>query len=323
MVSPDLPSELEQLTDSETRVDELRLATFAVAIASMQVIRRFQMNGGIIALPDKADGSVLTAVDMESAESATVVLHQYAPGVPILDEELGLSSEFLQNSDFLFLNDPIDGTRPFKAEAPTPTAISSLYDLRGKKLQAATIAEPASGRLWHTDGRRTWQARVDEAGFMIDNTMRRCRVWDGQYDKNGMVLIDNFREFHRPDPKSETGRLILSGANVRNLFSNLNDKIHIQNYGSNGLHHALVANGGDGVAGAITTSMGGEWDVAGVLAVTAAGGVAEGFHVTEERTLKSVDPLNPFDYDMVISANNSRTLDFLRQSLVESVHGQD
>lgn len=301
-------------TSETSTIENERRATVAATIASMQVVRRYQMSGGIVSLPDKSDRSALTVVDEKSEFAAKEALHMLQPNIPILGEESGMT----EGSDKrkIYMIDPIDGTRPFKAEAPTPTVIGALFDNDMMQFEAVAIGEPATGRLWYSDGLTTSIAKVDGAGNIdLRSGVRQSQVWDGEYTDNGLVLVENSREFKRGE------RLILSDENNRSLFGNLQDKINIQNYGSNGLHHALVANGGEGVAGAITTSMGGEWDTAGVLVVVAAGGMADGFRIMDDRKLESADPFNPFDCDMVISANNRETLDFLRNSLVESVNG--
>lgn len=56
---------------------------------------------------------------------------------------------------------------------------------------------------------------------------------------------------------------ILNTKNQQALFASLIPVCKIQMPGSNGLNHALVANGGAYAAGAITTAIGGPWDVAG------------------------------------------------------------
>lgn len=87
------------------------------------------------------------------------------------------------------------------------------------------------------------------------------------------------------------------------------------NAGSNGVHHAIVANGNDTVVGAITTAQGGPWDCGGALTVLGAGGAAKGLRVTSDRWFEECDPLNPLDYDILVVANSDDTLDRLVHAL--------
>lgn len=203
---------------------------------------------------------------------------------------------------------------PFSGQAPTPTTISGLHDYESGQIQAVTTGEPSTGRLWYSNGQKTYRGWLDPTNPIIDG-VQECQVWEGSHADNGMVLIDNLRAFSRAQPNGAS-KLIMSNPNLLSLLGTLQvNNVNVQNYGSNGLHHALVANGGEGVAGAITTAMGGPWDTAGALAVLTAGGVAEGFRVTDDRRLESADPFDPFAYDICVSASNPKTLDFLRDSL--------
>lgn len=286
-------------------------ATIAAAVASMQIVRRHQMSGGIVSLPDKLDRSALTVVDEESEIAAGVVYRSFFPNIPVLGEERGLTSN--QVSVLQYMTDPIDGTRPFKAEASTPTVIDALYNNHRKQFEAVTIGEPSTGRLWFSDGLTTRRTRVTPQGSLTGRS-KECQVWDGDYKDNGLVFVENFRAFKRGE------RQVLTDPNLKVLAGHLIDSVNIENLGSNGAHHALVANGGTGVTGSITTSMGGEWDTGGVLAVMTAGGVAEGFRVNQDRLLeRGLDPLDPFAYDMVITANNPKALQFLGNILEKSV----
>ncbi len=88
--------------------------------------------------------------------------------------------------------------------------------------------------------------------------------------------------------------------------------------GSNGLHQALVANGGERLVGSITLAMGGPWDVCGVRLVLNAGGVARAFERTSAGALREQDPLDPEAYDMLITGNNKDTADFLTRAVLRS-----
>ncbi len=309
----------EQITtppdNSETFVNPyegIELATVDAALVSMKIVHAYQMDPtSIEGLADKSDGSLLTKVDLASEAAAGARLHELFPTIPIFGEETGLSSEHL--SPYMFMVDPIDGTRPFCAGAPTSTVMVSLYNTELRKLAATTTVEPATGRLWHSNGSQTIRTVFNPTTGEQIMEAAPCSVWGGSITDGATVLVDNFAAFDRQ------GRQITTNDNVIRLFIALQSQVAVQNYGSNGLHHALVANGGNKLAGAITTSMGGEWDVAGALLVLNAGGVAEGLRVNAGRSVTAADPLDPFTYDLLLSANSQASLDFLKQSVIDSL----
>jgi fructose-1,6-bisphosphatase/inositol monophosphatase family enzyme len=280
----------------------------------MKVIRPFQL--GLVSIQEleqKGDSTLLSAVDLASEAAAKDVLSARFPEVPIIGEEGGLSS--VASHRYRFMVDPIDGTRPFLNGSPSSTVITSLFNHESGRFEATTIAEPVSGRLWTADGARNLRTIIDvESGEPVSEPVATS-TWDGDFRDNGTVLIDHMQAFSRQSGK----RPILGNADVVRLFGGLQDSLAINSYGSNGLHHALVANGGARMAGAITTAMGGEWDTAGAVNVLSAGGVAEGFRMSDDRALESADPLEPYSYDMLVTANNQETLDFLRNALRHAV----
>jgi fructose-1,6-bisphosphatase/inositol monophosphatase family enzyme len=293
--------------------EQMAEATAHAAIASMRVVNAYQMGEQeTIELADKPDASLLTKVDYESERAAIAVLRDQQPHVPILGEETGMTSD--EYGPNMYMVDPIDGTRPFVAGAPTSTAIVSLYSNERRQLTAATIVEPATGRAWYTSGNQTMRTVMDPRTGQEISPLEPCHVWEGSITDNPTVLVDNFAAFARGEDK----RQIFNTENVVRLFSGLQQEVAIQNYGSNGLHQALVANGGGKLAGSITTAMGGEWDASGALLVINAGGVAEGFRVNADRSLSLADPLDPFSYDILITANNEESLAFLRQKVIAS-----
>jgi fructose-1,6-bisphosphatase/inositol monophosphatase family enzyme len=312
-------------TENELPLAELKGATIDAAIASMLVVHKYQMGeAGIQQLDDKEDKSILTVTDLESEKVAREALAAACPHIPILGEEGGL--DVVGDSEYMFMVDPIDGTRPFNAGAATSTVICALFNTRTRQFEASTIGEPATGRLWHADGERTHRYKLDPRTGDIEPQIVECRTWDGDINNNGTVLIDNFAPFSRTAPFSreleyrET-RAMLNGGNILELIEGFNEaSVAIQNYGSNGLHHALVAHGGNTLAGAITTSMGGEWDTAGALAVLNAGGEAQGLRLNKKRKLEDRDPLDPFSFNMLVVANNGDSLRFLKRSLARAVH---
>jgi fructose-1,6-bisphosphatase/inositol monophosphatase family enzyme len=90
----------------------------------------------------------------------------------------------------------------------------------------------------------------------------------------------------------------------------------VQMMGSNGLHHALVANGSEGVAGAITTAIGGPWDVSPVLLVLEAGGAARAFAVDTKGKFVEKNPLQTASYHFLVTGHDQTMVDCLSNKLV-------
>jgi fructose-1,6-bisphosphatase/inositol monophosphatase family enzyme len=147
-----------------------------------------------------------------------------------------------------------------------------------------------------------------ETGKSITEPVK-CAVWAGELCASSIVFIEASRGFKRD------GRQIMDNEQVSRLNQFLQPSIDTQNYGSNGMHQALVANGGEYVTGAITTAMGGPWDALGAQLVLEAGGSALGLRVNDSRGLETEDPLNPDAYDMLIVANNPDSLTFLHDAV--------
>lgn len=312
-----MPAPFETPDGSEYTAGQMLGAITHANLSSMQVVRRFQL--GMVAideLAEKTDTTLLTAVDLESEAVAKHELSILCPNVPILGEESGLSST--ADHPYRFMVDPIDGTRDFLNGGPNSTVITSVFNHQTGKFEATAIGEPISGRLWIAHGARNTRNIINPEGSELIAEVVDTHVWDGSHEDNGTVLIDHLQEFSRKNTDG-TKRQIMTNPDVVRLFSGIQDKVSVKAHGSNGAHQALVANGGARLAGSITLAMGGEWDAAGVVNVLSAGGVAEGFHMADDRKLEPADPLRPYDYDILVCANNEDTLAFLRRALHNAV----
>jgi len=107
---------------------------------------------------------------------------------------------------------------------------------------------------------------------------------------------------------------------LTNLIEDLDAKD--QTLCTNGGHYALVANGRPTLAGCITTAVGGPFDIAGLLHVVEAGGVAQCYEVNETAKKRKLTLLSPKDIenaDMVIATNNEENLIVLEKILRKSV----
>jgi fructose-1,6-bisphosphatase/inositol monophosphatase family enzyme len=136
------------------------------------------------------------------------------------------------------------------------------------------------------------------------------RVWDGSLNPKSTVYLDLYPGFTRDGCKT------LSTQEQSKLFSMIHGSVSaVSMLGSNGLHHALVANGGKGVAGAITTALGGPWDVAPVALVLASGGAARAFSRGEDGIWVDRDPRDVYSYDFLVTGNSTATVEKLSQIL--------
>lgn len=205
----------------------------------------------------------------------------------------------------------MDGTLPFTVGLPTSTVILGAYDAEAKRMLACTIGEPATGRLWHTREGKSYAATWDFAARHVRN-VRQITVWPGQLSSATAVLLDNPQGFRR------SGRQILTNVQVQGLLQLLAHH-RLLMAGSNGAHQAMVAQGNDKMAGAITSAIGGPQDVCGVQLVLNAGGSAKAFRMTDQRRLQEVNPQAIEDYDMLVVGNSPDTVETLSRMLLSVV----
>lgn len=294
-----MPTTLERIGD---------VAEQAV-MTGMQIIRPYQCGRRLTDSEIKAgDGTLLTHVDRTVERVISRMFLAHLPNVPLIREESGISGE-AASSRYVVLIDPVDGTRPLTIGAPTSTIIVAIYDQHAEQLVTTVIGAPATGQVWTARNGQTMVSWLDDG----IRRRRPCRVWDGELSPSSTLLLDNFAELRKPD------RQYLTTHNLSRITSGLSGRVALANFGSNGLHHALLANGNDRIVAAVTTAMGGPWDAAGGLLVLNAGGVAQGFAITAGRQLEERDPLNPFAYQLLVMANNNRTLDALMDAIAASL----
>jgi fructose-1,6-bisphosphatase/inositol monophosphatase family enzyme len=275
-------------------------------VAGMEIVRGYQLHDKTIgkASIKKDDDSLLTAVDRECGEALRFHVRQHFPGIRSNIEDVRISAG---RQRVIIYGDPIDGTLPFTVGMPTSTVILGAYNTEVKQVLACTIGEPISGRLWYTHCRQSYAATWDFAAKQLRNE-RRLHVWRGALSGNTVVYLDAPHGFKR------SGRQILTDEQAGTLLVRL-AKYRLLLTGSNGLHQAVLAQGNDKMAGAITSAIGGPQDVCGVRLVLNAGGVARAFRVAGNRKLVEEPPHAIDDYDILIMGNNQATVNELSQVL--------
>lgn len=278
-------------------------------IAGMEVVRCFHLRDKLIgeASIKKADDTFLTVADRECGEMLRSYVRHYFPGVRSDIEDVGKSAD---ESKVTLYVDPVDGTLPFTVGLPTSTVILGAYDTEAKKVLACCIGEPASGRLWwsNPDGQcygATWDFTLKHL-----RNERQFTVWPGDLSANTAVLLDHPQGFKR------SGRQILSNEQAGQLMVSL-AQYRLLMTGSNGLHQAVLAQGNDKMAGAITSAIGGPQDVCGVRLVLNAGGVAKAFCVTDDRKLVEVSSEAIEHYDILVLGNTPATVERLSKHVLD------
>lgn len=273
--------------------------------ASMQVIRPYilgQKDYGDIEIKEH-DQTLVTAVDRMSEEAATPILQKAFPDIPIIREEGGTTLE--KAAPWIMWFDGLDGTNLFTIGGSGSTVILVAYDCINKEQLGAIVGEPSTGRIWSACI-NTGCTRQVESNICL------CKAWNNEKFEGKTVLLDVSHGF--PRGKGEKKRQILTEKNMDLLLKNLRTKVKVLLLGSNGLHHALVANGNQGMIGCITTAMGGPWDTPTLLGVEA-GGFGQSFRMSPDRKLIEQDVLDPESYDMAIMAGSQPALDFLSDCL--------
>lgn len=121
----------------------LTLADIAVA-AGAAIMRIY---AAPVASEAKADGSPLTAADLEAEAVIAAGLARAFPGVPVMSEEGAANPARLGAAGETFLLvDPLDGTKEFLSRTHEFTV--NIAVIAGHRPRAGVVYAPALGRLW-------------------------------------------------------------------------------------------------------------------------------------------------------------------------------
>ena len=96
-----------------------------------------------VAVTDKPDRSPVTVADRAAEREIRRLLEQACPGHGIVGEELGTEGA---GAEFVWVIDPIDGTRSFICGVPTFTTLIAL--LRDGEPVLGVIDQPVAGERW-------------------------------------------------------------------------------------------------------------------------------------------------------------------------------
>ena len=267
-------------------------------IAGMKEVSSGQINPPAQVSLKRGDGTLVTSTDLKSQEQMVKFLHGI-PYVAVCAEE---SEDGLPVSPYVAFVDPLDGTGAYANGLMTSTVIAGLYESETKRLKACAIGEAATRRVWSADSERQTRFTFYSPSAHFEQIIHYCGdAWTDRKRDLGpkdYIFLDVTHAF-------KTG---LGVEQMKKLLGSLVDngiKFHVP--GSNGLIHALVANGASSAAGSISTAKGGPWDFCGALLVKQAGGFVRGFKKTENQLIEH-DGLDPVGCDFLITANSELIL---------------
>lgn len=154
----------------------LKVARRAAEQASARIRHRYEtyVNGADqagIGLEIKADNTPVTAADKEAEELIRTAIADAFPDHDFYGEETGRSG---QNSDYLWLVDPLDGTRSFVRQYPFfSTQIALMY--KDEVVVGVSSAPMFEETAWAVRGEGAWlngkPLAVSEVGVMEEATV--------------------------------------------------------------------------------------------------------------------------------------------------------
>lgn len=281
---------------------ELMDKALEAVLTGMRIVRRAQIipqRSGSASVKE-GDLTIVTATDKLVEQKMHAVL-QGIPGTRFVGEE----GESSGDGDYTIMVDPIDGTRPFAIRMATSTVIVAVTDST-ESVALVVVGDPATGRVWSASEKESAKLRYLDYETGVPTLPMPLTVWDGSLGgkKQAVVFTDHSLGFTRQ------GRQILTDRQVAKLLGLIPVQATLLMPGSNGMNFALVANGSEFMAGQITTAAGGPWDLAPVLLVLRAGGVARGFSIRDGRLVER-DPRDITACDIMVSGNSCDTVDTL------------
>jgi myo-inositol-1(or 4)-monophosphatase len=164
--------------------ERIVLARELVIDAGFIIRRRFNNVETVI---EKGEKDFTLDADMEAEEAVLKKLKEKFPNDAILSEEAG---EFIGDSEFKWIIDPLDGTANFKAGIPYFCSSVSLQV--GEKLYAAFVYDPMNDKIF--------EAKRGKGATMNDEEIRVSEVSSLQ-----KFLVSYSTSNHKNDEQIETG----------------------------------------------------------------------------------------------------------------------
>lgn len=175
-------------------LDHLLVTAKAAAAAAEQVIRKYYETD--IAIEVKADNSPVTQADIESEAAIKRVLSEAYPDHGFFGEELGREA---MDADYIWLIDPIDGTKSFVRRYPFfSTQIALMH--KGELILGVSNAPAFNGGK----GEMAWAARGQ--GAFLNGV--RIHVSDVDQLAQSTLSTGNIASLAQSERWSRLGQLI-------------------------------------------------------------------------------------------------------------------
>ena len=287
--------------------DPFMMTMLKAGISGMKVVKQGQRSKVGVVETKIGDGNNTVVTKWDKASEAAILPILLASGLNVRSEEAGFVGNSLR-TDFVWIVDPLDGSKPFVIKAPTSTLSVALFDTTRKRVIASVVLRPVDGFVvFAAEGQGTWSFYYE--GDLATDLLaaERCHVNSDDLGKKSIVLVDCYRDFKLKDHPVVEDQVW--GEFMKDLFVTTSG---MYAFGSNCIFYVLVALGGDGMVGAITTCRGGPHDITVVETVIEAGGYAQGFS-NQTGELVEVDPLNALGCNFMVAANTKKNLDALVQ----------
>ncbi len=186
-------------------------AALEAAGAAAEVIRRYYQQNAAVTI--KADKSPVTQADVESEQVIRGILSQRFPSHGFYGEETGQSSI---DAEYLWLVDPIDGTKAFVREYPFfSTQIALMH--RGRLIvgvsSAPVYGELAYAQLAHSVSGYGLQPTAYSLAAGLND--RAIRVSDIDAIENCAISAGNLKTLARGARWNAYGKLVSSASRIR------------------------------------------------------------------------------------------------------------
>uniref|UniRef100_A0A7S1TNL1 Histidinol-phosphatase n=1 Tax=Erythrolobus australicus TaxID=1077150 RepID=A0A7S1TNL1_9RHOD len=195
------------------------LKSFANELADCagSIVKRYYRQRSLIA-DAKSDASPVTIADREAEQAMRNLIARKYAGHAILGEEHGLSSDFdPAKQEFLWVLDPIDGTKAFMSGKPTfGTLIALLF--RGAPV-LGLIDQPVSGERW------------------LGTTWDNCTTLNG----NRVSSSDHISRLSDSFMYSTTPAMFVGADLIR--YRSLASQVRVAMFGADCYAYALLASG--------------------------------------------------------------------------------
>ena len=185
----------------------------------------------------KADGSIVTELDLRASDMTLEMLHQHLPKYGLLSEEN--TEAFTAETEWLWVVDPVDGTASFaRGYACWGLGIGLLYN---KEPVEGFMCFPATQETFFSNSQGVW----------LNNNFCQKPTAGNHPDNRNCLLDSKFHHFYRTNDLQE---------------------YKLRSFGSNLYHMASV---GLGRSEIMITGKVGIWDLAAALPLTRTQGMIE------------------------------------------------